>query len=109
MTAQHCFSGEDTGIQDQRGLAGSLGAAGSRLPEAGVRAPRSGETWLPPGGQQPAPDQVEISQGKQREGAGRVLPQTSVADCHEAPEPFDHMKGMLPSRPDLRAAPIDCP
>ena len=53
-----------------------------------------------------ASQEIEIRQGERREEAHGVLGQAAIADLGEAPEPFHHMEGMLPTGARLGAPAI---
>src|SRR5688572_29326359 len=83
--------------------------------------PRSCGTHLR---REPASEAIEIRQREGREEPHGVLGEAAIADLREAPQPFDHMKGVLAAgarlgppailgaladrqRPLLRAAAVD--
>ena len=82
---------------------GRLGVARTGLVGPGCRSaePPLPLTW------QPVTDQVEVCQCEHREGARRVLGQTSVSHLHETPEVLDDINRMFAASPMPRSAAVD--
>src|SRR5690349_2096765 len=62
---------------------------------------------LRPARQQSSPNQVQIRQREDSEGPRRILGQAAVTNFGEAPEPFDHMKGVFTACPTARSRSVD--
>src|SRR5579863_4234978 len=87
----------------ERSSIGRLGVARSGPHGPGCR---SAETPIPRT-LQAVTDQVEVGKGKHREGACRVLGQTSVSHLHESPQPLDDMKRMFATSPMPGSTAVD--